>query len=185
MIDGEWLSAENMGKPFNSPADDVFFIFSKSEKEGFLSSNRQGGEGDMDIYTFKYGVAANFQNCIPFVNNSFKVKLDASASLGNIGDKVTLQWDMGNGEMVYGDKIDYTYKEPGNYKVTLNLINEVTKVNEMEEDTFTIDLTGYTSVYFKLPDTLQAGQEYILDASMSNIKNGYIEHHFGLLMMKY
>jgi outer membrane protein OmpA-like peptidoglycan-associated protein len=178
LVEGEWLSAENMGRPFNSPADDVFFTYTKSEKEGFLSSNRQGGEGDMDIYTFKYGVAANFQNCLPFVNNSYKVQLDASSSLSNIGDKVTLQWDMGNGEKVYGDKIDYTYKEPGNYKVTLNLINEITKVSEENEDTFTVDLTGYTSIYFRLPDTLQANVEQILDASMSHIKNGIVEHHF-------
>jgi outer membrane protein OmpA-like peptidoglycan-associated protein len=167
-----------MGRPFNSPADDVFFTYTKSEKEGFLSSNRQGGEGDMDIYTFKYGVAANFQNCLPFVNNSYKVQLDASSSLSNIGDKVTLQWDMGNGEKVYGDKIDYTYKEPGNYKVTLNLINEITKAVEENEDTFTVDLTGYTAIYFRLPDTLQANVEQILDASMSRIKNGIVEHHF-------
>ncbi len=178
MVDGEWISAENMGRPFNSPADDVFFTYSKSEKEGFLSSNRQGGEGDMDIYTFKYGVAANFQNCLPFVNNSYKVKLDASASLENIGDKVTLEWDMGNGEKVYGEKIDYTYKEPGNYKVTLNLINETTKVTEEQEDTFSVDLSGYTAIYFRLPDTLQAGVEQILDASMSHIKNGVVDHHF-------
>jgi outer membrane protein OmpA-like peptidoglycan-associated protein/tetratricopeptide (TPR) repeat protein len=178
LVDGEWQSAENMGRPFNSPADDVFFTYTKSEKQGFLSSNRQGGEGDMDIYSFKYGVAANFQNCKPFVNNSYSVKLDASASLENIGDKVTLEWDMGNGDKVFGEKIDYTYKEPGNYKVTLNLINTVTNVREEEETKIDIDLSGYTTIYFSIPDTVQANVEQILDASMSKIKNGIVEHHF-------
>ena len=43
---------ENLGKPVNSNFDDFSFIIDKENKYGYLSSNRQGGKGDDDIYYF-------------------------------------------------------------------------------------------------------------------------------------
>jgi len=42
---------ENLGSPINSTADD-FGIFLFNPSRGFFTSNRKGGEGDDDIYTF-------------------------------------------------------------------------------------------------------------------------------------
>jgi len=42
---------ENLGKPINSPSDD-FGIFLFRPDRGFFTSNREGGKGDDDIYTF-------------------------------------------------------------------------------------------------------------------------------------
>jgi len=42
---------ENLGEPMNSPADD-FGIFLFRPDRGFFTSNREGGKGDDDIYTF-------------------------------------------------------------------------------------------------------------------------------------
>ncbi|GHN03283.1 hypothetical protein WSM22_47720 [Cytophagales bacterium WSM2-2] len=41
---------ENMGKPFNSEMDDICFMTGRSR--GYLSSNRPGGKGNFDIYSF-------------------------------------------------------------------------------------------------------------------------------------
>ncbi|MFH4966028.1 OmpA family protein [Gaetbulibacter sp. M235] len=43
---------ENLGKPINSPLDDFAYYENLETKEGFFSSNRKGGKGDDDIYTF-------------------------------------------------------------------------------------------------------------------------------------
>lgn len=45
------ITVENLGEPMNSSADD-FGIFLFRADRGFFSSNREGGEGDDDIYTF-------------------------------------------------------------------------------------------------------------------------------------
>jgi peptidoglycan-associated lipoprotein len=42
---------ENLGQPMNSPSDD-FGIFLFKPDRGFYTSNRDGGKGDDDIYTF-------------------------------------------------------------------------------------------------------------------------------------
>jgi len=43
--------AENLGEPVNSPGDDFGFFLFKADR-GFFASNREGGKGDDDIYTF-------------------------------------------------------------------------------------------------------------------------------------
>jgi peptidoglycan-associated lipoprotein len=44
-------SIENLGQPVNSPADDFGIHLFKADR-GFFTSNREGGKGDDDIYTF-------------------------------------------------------------------------------------------------------------------------------------
>lgn len=48
---GKQTIVSNMGVPMNSPADDFGVTFI-NEKEGYFSSNREGGKGDDDIYKF-------------------------------------------------------------------------------------------------------------------------------------
>lgn len=49
--EGGQITVENLGKPINSPADD-FGLYQFDLTRGFFSSNREGGKGDDDIYTF-------------------------------------------------------------------------------------------------------------------------------------
>ena len=42
----------NMGKPINSPKDDFGYIVNETTGKGYISSNRAGGKGDDDIYSF-------------------------------------------------------------------------------------------------------------------------------------
>ncbi|MGB1032173.1 MAG: hypothetical protein ACPGWM_06145, partial [Flavobacteriales bacterium] len=42
----------NLGAPINSELDDFGFILNAEKSRGYLSSNRKGGKGDDDLYTF-------------------------------------------------------------------------------------------------------------------------------------
>lgn len=46
------LILENIGRPINSPMDDFCYYENVATKEGFFTSNREGGKGDDDIYSF-------------------------------------------------------------------------------------------------------------------------------------
>lgn len=46
------VTISNLGPSFNSPADDFGLIYSDYPFEGFFSSNREGGVGSDDIYSF-------------------------------------------------------------------------------------------------------------------------------------
>ena len=58
-INGEWTEPVNMGYPINTPYDEIGMIFNynedsgvASEESGYFSSNRDGGLGGYDIYSF-------------------------------------------------------------------------------------------------------------------------------------
>ena len=49
---GVFSNVSNLGTPINSIADDFAYNMDKHGDNGYLSSNREGGQGDDDIYTF-------------------------------------------------------------------------------------------------------------------------------------
>lgn len=49
---GEWGKPANMQYPVNSAGDDFSIVFDAEEDKGFFSSNRKGGRGSDDIYSF-------------------------------------------------------------------------------------------------------------------------------------
>ncbi|MDC6387812.1 OmpA family protein [Maribacter sp. PR1] len=51
--EGGFLKVKNLGKPINSNKDDFSFIIKEESKMGFFASNRGGGKGFDDIYSFK------------------------------------------------------------------------------------------------------------------------------------
>ncbi|NAS32512.1 OmpA family protein [Flavobacteriaceae bacterium R38] len=65
----------NLGKPLNSNRDDFAYIVNEETQRGYFSSNRIGGNGDDDIYSFQriqlscsqrvVGTVVNEQNGIP------------------------------------------------------------------------------------------------------------------------
>ena len=52
-IDGKMAPIRNVGIPINSNGDDFAFTIDEEAEEGFVSSNREGGQGSDDIYAFK------------------------------------------------------------------------------------------------------------------------------------
>lgn len=51
--DGRWLLSRNEGLLLNSSADDFGIVF-VNDSIGYFSSNRDGGKGKDDVYSFKY-----------------------------------------------------------------------------------------------------------------------------------
>lgn len=51
-IDGSFTEVQNVGAPINGQQDDFAFIINSENRKGFFSSNREGGNGNDDIYRF-------------------------------------------------------------------------------------------------------------------------------------
>lgn len=49
----QWNTPENLKYPINSTSDD-FYLITRDGKSGYFSSNREGGQGSDDIYSFTY-----------------------------------------------------------------------------------------------------------------------------------
>ncbi|RYM35936.1 hypothetical protein ERX46_02780 [Brumimicrobium glaciale] len=48
--DGTWTKPENLGYPINTPDDDVFFVVAANGRDAYMTSFREDGFGDKDLY---------------------------------------------------------------------------------------------------------------------------------------
>jgi len=69
---GKWSAPVNLGRPYNSSANDLFFVSDSIMSAGFFSSARLGGFGDMDIYKIIY-IDKIDRRCID--TNSYPIQL--------------------------------------------------------------------------------------------------------------
>lgn len=51
LSNNEWAEPENIGAPFNSPSDDIFYVTTSNGQSAYFSSNRLDSKGKLDIYT--------------------------------------------------------------------------------------------------------------------------------------
>jgi outer membrane protein OmpA-like peptidoglycan-associated protein len=88
-IHGDYYSIPvNMGVPFNSSKDDFSLTIQTDKQQGYFSSNRAGGKGDDDIYSFTIseclqtisGVAYNVKDTVVSPNTKVTL-LDATGKV--------------------------------------------------------------------------------------------------------
>ncbi len=76
---------ENIGKPFNSEVDDMYF--SLGVKKGFITSNRPGGLGNFDIYSFdiesEKSIIADLENLKP-ADSTEKISTHTISSINTV-----------------------------------------------------------------------------------------------------
>jgi len=53
LVNGTWLEPQNLGYPINTSEDDLHFVLAADGETAFLSSAREGGLGETDIYTLR------------------------------------------------------------------------------------------------------------------------------------
>jgi len=128
--DGGFFEVQNVGAPVNSNADDFAYYIDYKTKEGFFSSNRTGGKGNDDIYSFvetralKLGCAQELlvtvvdsktRNIIPdasltLYDNLYK-ELGTSDKYANSGYRFNTEYTCGETYRVKVSKEGYITKE--------------------------------------------------------------------------
>ncbi|MGH1338268.1 MAG: hypothetical protein ACRBFS_19245 [Aureispira sp.] len=83
----QFASVENMGIPLNSSGDDKDFILQKDPYKGYLSSNRMGGLGGLDLYAvyFRTGlVPASTGSSISFIEYLQKSRPSLATTIDSV-----------------------------------------------------------------------------------------------------
>jgi outer membrane protein OmpA-like peptidoglycan-associated protein len=129
MVDGRWETPQNLGQPINSPGDDSYFALNAGTSNGYFTSVRLGGEGEMDIYQVHYTDMA-----VPACNTTdplFVIKAekqtDSDMSYVLMAESPSLsqnkirsfEWQINGAALNQSAKqFQYTFSSPGTY--TLN-----------------------------------------------------------------
>ncbi|MFT4602190.1 MAG: outer membrane protein OmpA-like peptidoglycan-associated protein [Arenicella sp.] len=95
LIDGEWTNIEALPYPINSPGDDIYYTLSHDETYGYLSSNRLGGFGMMDIYNVRLITVPTF-DCPNFENLDLTAESSSADSVDFIGFNLEKDYFIGD-----------------------------------------------------------------------------------------
>ncbi len=85
-------NAFNVGRPINSPKDDFTFVINDETGFGFFASNRKGGKGNDDLYSFKQ-TDDLITSCLQYIQGSVK---NSSTNETLPGASITLLDTSGN-----------------------------------------------------------------------------------------
>jgi len=149
--ENKWGEVENMKSPINSPKDDYGIYFTDSDK-GFFTSNRVGGRGKDDIYSFFYPPIMFVLKGTVYDKDSKKGVAAASVKItGNDGSSFEKATDA-NGGFEFADnagvrfiKTDVTYAIEVAKKDYLIAKDKITTTGIGESTTFVQDfLVQYT-----------------------------------------
>lgn len=112
---GQWSKPTNLKLPFNSSADDFLLTHNADFTKGYFSSNRPGGVGSDDVYSF-------FLTPISLTLKGHVT--DVATGGGLAGVKVYLNTADGNVDSAFTDangNYSFTLDKNQDYKITVNL----------------------------------------------------------------
>ena len=167
-----WNTRKNIGKPFNSPKDDIGFCIEQNNQSGYLTSNRKGGLGKDDIYywTMDEDAIAKTQKkasqktfCVYNIVNQERIE----------GVSVTiLSGDFKSGDQELRLALRPSTTHPDEYIVRLKKANESSIPNAMT----------YTDENGNFQYTLGTSQDYYFVLSKKGF--GTIQHQTDLQMFQ-
>ena len=91
--EGGWSRPQNMGKPVNSPEQELSFFLTARGDKGYIASSREGGYGGMDIYEFSMPAKKDFEEIAYIKGQVFdavtKEPIESVVYVGEKGNYIT------------------------------------------------------------------------------------------------
>jgi outer membrane protein OmpA-like peptidoglycan-associated protein len=149
--ENEFQKPVRLNNSINSEYDEFAYQELDGINQGCFSSNRNDLQDD--IFLFKKYLNT-FNEChenyeANFCYHFFDEKLSLMDSL-----PIAYEWIMGDGTILKGDKIDYCYKDFGNFHVELNVVDTLTKSVFKKISETDITITKQDKPYILSHDTI-------------------------------
>jgi len=171
--DNKWGEAINMEAPINSPGDDFGIIFEGKKDRGYLSSNREGGKGNDDIYSFAMppilftlqGVVTDKETRLPIPEANIKLVGSDGSSIDIKTDKAGFYDFAANGKARYiNEKTSYAITASAKDYLNSEKATETT-VGVTEAKTFVHDFVlqnASASTFIRFPEVLYDLDKFFL-----------------------
>lgn len=117
--------AERLDEPFNSSADDLQMLFTTSNEQGYLVSNRENG---IDRVFAFYVPRPEFKDCAESLKPHFCYLFEETTIVPNDTIPMLYEWSFSDGNRYSGLKVKHCFAGLGEYNATLNVYDSTTKV---------------------------------------------------------
>ena len=183
IINKEFTNPVNLGEPVNGPLDDFAFVIDDQKSKGFFSSNRKGGKGDDDIYSFLiYNCKEDIKGIITDSSTNNPIPNVQVKLINAEGQPIFEQTTKEDGNYVF-EKIDcekrFTvvaikkdYKNAQKEVVTLDENKKKITVNLQLESLIVANQIVINPIYFDFDlSNIREDAEYELEHIVSVMKN--------------
>ncbi len=164
----EWKNVKNIGYPFNTSFNDFGLYMNSDFSSGYFSSNRLNGKEDDDIYSFSSNENL-FKNCDSLRKDNLCRTFFEEGTIPTENSPLVYEWDLGDGTKKRGNEVRHCFSKPGIYNIQLNVVDLISNQILLNEATFEFEIEGIKSAFIQIQDTLITSNDYIFDASKSNI----------------
>lgn len=153
-------SVRNLGAPLNSGNDDFSYTVDEDAEKGFFASNREGGAGSDDIYTFEQITpVCDVTLTVKVVDSKTgaAIALTSVAIFDDNNNKVATKTSDENGEVQFKYECNQAFKVEANKELYLNNTIDVAKTDDTEiskqialEEIIVEDKVVLNPIYFEL-----------------------------------
>lgn len=156
---------EVLPEPLNSGSDDFGLITSENLESGFLTSSRNGNDA---IFFFRFNFP-EFKDCNEQVKDVWCYTLheENAVKLGEVGALV-YQWKINEVELE-GVTIDYCFPGPGDYEITLDVIDTIVNQTYFNQAYYFISFEHTEQPFISAPDTVLLNFPVNLTTEQSNL----------------
>lgn len=163
LSDGSWADPVVLDPPLNSGADDFGYYLSDDEGWGFFTTGRDGSD---DIFRFKQGWPS-FEVCEPQVEEGYCFTFYDEGPFKSDSVPFLYRWNFGDGHTGDGLEVDHCFNGPGNYRVTLSVVDLVQNKELMVVADYPLELVKTRQVYITCQEAVQAGKMFMCDVLQS------------------
>lgn len=181
LINGAWSKPERLAYPINSAGHDIYFTLDQKNEYGYLSSNRLGGFGLMDIYSISMIPQATF-DCPTHENQSLLTQLELPESPLDTGaTSYQYEWIFEDGEKKYGTSVAKDFRQAGKHLVYINKKNQENGQTTAEQISKEVIIDSIDWIGFRNKRNYYVGDTAHLDASVSFMEGIELNHCYWML----
>lgn len=171
---GSMDSVRILDEPINSPGDDFGLITLDGLEHGYMASNRGGSDKILE-FTFHY---PEFEPCDSIIKRElcYRFAEQNAKALGSV-ESLIYRWTF-NDVSLDGVEVRYCFPGPGDYEITLDVIDTVIGVTYFEEAYYYVTLDYDKQPYIDCPDTVAPGELFALTAERSYLPDMIIDEYY-------
>jgi hypothetical protein len=164
---GKWITPIKLPPPFNSALGDYTYYVDDDFQNGLFTSNRRGSK---DIFTFKSNIP-NFDVCQQQRINNYCFVFFEENTVTLDTNLYLYEWNLGDKSKVRAMEAKYCYAGPGNYIISLNVIDKLTKEVLFNQAEYELKVEKIVQAFITCPDKVKVNEDTQFDGLESYFKN--------------
>lgn len=167
-FENSWSKPEALPSPINSAFDDFSLILTPDQRQGYFASDRPGGVGEDDVYTFL--LKEPYLECKEETEDNYCFTFRETGIHDVPIHGFVYKWILEDGQIQYGEEIQHCFPGPGDYEIRLSIVDTTYNL-EISNTPYPIKLKKTSQARIAAPAETIQGEKINLSGSHSYLED--------------